>query len=324
MSMQAQGINPQAGKQADQKLDPAWKTKWQNTIYRASKNRLAYAFIAPYMLIFMIFTVVPIAISLFFSLTDYNMLQPAQWVGLQNYARLLFSDQVYLTAVRNTFIFAFVTGPIGYIVSLLAAWLINELTSKARAIVVLLFYAPSISGNVYMIWNIMFSGDAYGYINSVLMNLGIITTPIQWLQDPTYILGIIILVTIWMSLGTSFLAFIAGLQGIDRSLYEAGAIDGIKNRWQELWYITLPSMKPQLMFGAVLSITSAFSIADVSINMAGFPSVQYAGHTVAIHLMDYGNIRFEMGYASAIATVLFIVMITSNKLVNIFLRRVGT
>lgn len=322
MSIQANRFDAQIGRRLD--LQSALKEKWRSIKYRASKNKIAYAFVAPYLLIFTVFTILPVVISLFYSLTYYNMLEPPKWVGLQNYARLLLSDQNFLTAVKNTFIFALVTGPIGYMISLLTAWLINELSSKARAVIVLLFYAPSISGNVYMIWKIMFSGDAYGYINSVLLNLGIITSPIQWLQDPKYILTIIILVTIWMSLGTSFLAFIAGLQGIDKSLYESGAIDGVKNRWQELWYITLPSMKPQLMFGAVLSITSAFAVADVSINMAGFPSVQYAGHTIVTHLMDYGNIRFEMGYASAIATVLFVVMVTCNKFVNKFLRRVGT
>lgn len=322
MSIQANRVDAQISRRID--LQSALREKWRSIKYRAGKNKIAYAFVAPYLLIFTVFTILPVVISLFYSLTYYNMLEPAKWVGLQNYARLLLSDQNFLTAVKNTFIFALVTGPIGYMISLLTAWLINELSSKARAVIVLLFYAPSISGNVYMIWKIMFSGDAYGYINSVLMSLGIITSPVQWLQDPKYILAIIILVTIWMSLGTSFLAFIAGLQGIDRSLYESGAIDGIKNRWQELWYITLPSMKPQLMFGAVLSITSAFAVADVSINMAGFPSVQYAGHTIVTHLMDYGNIRFEMGYASAIATVLFVVMVTCNKFVNKFLRRVGT
>lgn len=300
------------------------KAKWQSIKERAKKNRVAYAFLAPFLLIFLLFTILPVVISLFYSLTYYNMLEPPKWVGLDNYARLLLSDDNFLIAVKNTFIYALITGPVGYIISLLTAWLINELSSRIRAVIVLLFYAPSISGNVYMIWKIMFSSDSYGYINSVLMDLGIVSAPVQWLQDPRYILPIIIIVSMWMSLGTSFLAFIAGLQGIDRALYEAGAIDGIRNRWQELWHITLPSMKPQLMFGAVLSITNAFAVSDISLNLAGFPSVQYSAHTIVTHLMDYGNIRFEMGYASSIATVLFIVMVASNKIVNKFLKRVGT
>ena len=158
----------------------------------------------------------------------------------------------------------------------------------------------------------------------MLMELNIIQEPITWLQDPDYIIWILIIVQLWMSLGVSFLSFIAGLQGVNKEYYEAGAIDGIKSRWQELWYITLPQMKSQLMFGAVMQITSSLAIAEVSINIAGFPSIEYAGHTIITHLMDYGNTRMEMGYASAIATVLFVVMILCNKAVHALLRKVGT
>ena len=155
------------------------------------------------------------------------------------------------------------------------------------------------------------------------MKIGLVYEPIQWLQDPKYILAIVMLVQLWLSLGTSFLAFIAGLQTIDRTLYEAGAIDGIRNRWQELWFITLPSMKPQLLFGAVIQITTSFAVADVSMAFAGFPSVQYAAHTIVTHLIDYGTIRFEMGYASAIATILFLIMMTTNLIIQKLLRKVG-
>ncbi|MBR4072501.1 MAG: sugar ABC transporter permease, partial [Clostridia bacterium] len=182
---------------------------------------------------------------------------------------------------------------------------------------------PSLSGNALLIWTVMFSSDAYGYANGMLMNLGIINQPIRWFQDPTYMMPLVIAVVLWSSLGTSFLAFIAGLQGIDRAQYEAAAIDGIRNRWQELWYITLPTMRPQLMFGAVMSISSAFSIGDVVTGLVGFPSSNYAAHTIINHLQDYGGIRYEMGYASAIATVLFVVMVISNKAVKNILSKVG-
>ncbi len=174
-----------------------------------------------------------------------------------------------------------------------------------------------------MMWKVLFSSDSYGYVNAILMNVGILSTPIEWLKDSRYVLPIVIFVSVWMSFGTGFLSFITGLQGVDKTLYESGAIDGIKNRWQELWYLTLPSIKPQLMFGAVISITNAFAVSDVSMNLAGFPSVQYAAHTIVTHLMDYGNIRYEMGYASAIATVLFLVMVVCNKMVNAFIKKVG-
>ena len=298
--------------------------KWYIMKRQASKNKVAYAFLLPYMIVFTTFTVLPVILSIFYGFTYYNILEPAKFIGIDNYVDLFLSDDIFIKAVKNTFIFAVITGPAGYVLSLLVAWLINELNPKIRAIFVLMFYAPSISGNAYMIWKLIFSSDSYGYLNAILMNLGFLSAPIEWLKNERYTLEIVIFVSIWMSLGTSFLSFIAGLQGVDRSLYESGALDGIKNRWQELWYITLPSIRPQMMFAAVLSITNAFAVSDVSINLAGFPSVKYSAHTVVTHLMDYGNTRFEMGYASAIATILFVVMVLCNKLVNKFIKKVGT
>lgn len=275
------------------------------------------------MLIFFTFTVIPVVFSMVLSLFYFNMLEFPRFVGLQNYARLLLNDDVFLIAVKNTLMFAVITGPISYIACFIFAWIINELSPKVRAFMTLVFYAPSIAGNVYFIWLIIFSGDRYGYLNGFLIKIGAMLEPVQWLTNEKYIMAIIIIVQLWLSLGTSFLAFIAGLQTVDPSLVEAGAIDGIRNRWQELWFITLPSMRPQLLFGAVMQITAAFSVADVSISLAGFPSVNYAAHTIVTHLIDYGTIRFEMGYASAIATVLFAMMMTANLLTQKLLRKVG-
>ena len=237
--------------------------------------------------------------------------------------RLFVDDKVFIIAIKNTLLLAVVTGPVSYLSAFVFAWLINELRPKLRAFMTLIFYAPSISGNVYLVWKLIFSSDIYGYANSILMQLGFIDEPILWLQNAKYIIWIIMIVQLWMSLGVSFLAFIAGLQSVNKELYEAGAIDGIKSRWQELWFITLPQMKSQLMFGAVMQITSSLSVASVSTAIAGFPSIEYAGHTIITHLMDYGSLRMEMGYASAIATILFIVMILANILVKKILRRVG-
>ena len=192
-----------------------------------------------------------------------------------------------------------------------------------RSFLTLIFYAPSICGNAYMVWNLILTGDRYGYLNGILIKLGILDEPILWMQTEKWILPILIVVQLWLSLGTGFLSFIAGLQTVDKSLYEAAALDGVKNRWQELWYVTLPSMKPQLMFGAVMQITQSFAVADISIQLAGNPSINYAGATVVTHLLDYGSTRFDMGYASAIATVLFLLMVGTNKLVQKLLRRVG-
>jgi len=226
--------------------------------------------------------------------------------------------------MKNTLIMVAITGPIGYIMAFLFAWFINELPRYVRAIVTLIFYAPSIAGSAFMIWLLIFSGDAYGYVNGILMNLGILDQPILWLTDPKYMMPVILVVILWMSLGAGFLAFIAGLSTIDVSLYEAGLVDGITNRWQELWYITLPNMKGMLMFGGVMAVTQSFGVADVTQQLAGFPSTDYAVHTVVNHLVDYGALRFEMGYASAIATILFLTMILVNAFIQKMLRRVGT
>lgn len=300
-------------------------SRWEAFKKNLVESRASYAMMAPYLIIFTIFTIIPVLISLGLSFTSYNMLQPPKFTGLSNYINLFLNDDVFLIALRNTLILAFVTGPISYFMAFIFAWLINEMPAKIRWLLTLVFYAPSISGNVYLLWTLIFSGDFYGYLNSFLLDLGVIDAPIQWLQTPDYALPIIIIVQLWMSLGVTFLSFVAGLKTVDRSLYEAAAIDGIRNRWQELWYITLPQMKPQLMFGAVMQITSSLGIGVVSSNLLGNPSVEYSGHTIVLHLLDFGpgNTRMELGYASAIATILFILMLGANLIIQKILRRVG-
>ncbi|MBP3428519.1 MAG: sugar ABC transporter permease [Clostridia bacterium] len=300
------------------------KEELRYNLHKASKMKMCYLFLAPYAILFFTFFILPIASSIFFGFTYYNILEPPRFIGLQNYINLILQDEVFLTAVKNTFVIAVITGPIGYILSFLFAWFINELPRWIRTIAVVVFYAPSIAGNAFYIFSIIFRGDAYGYLNSFLLQFGLIDAPILWLLNPDYILPVVIIVILWMSMGTGFLSFVAGLQGVDRSMYEAGYVDGIRNRWQELYYITLPSMKPMLLFGAVMSITTAFNVCDVPRALAGYPSTDYAARTIVTHLFDYGFSRFEMGYASAIATVLFVVMILCNKAIQSILRKVGT
>ncbi|WP_019636921.1 carbohydrate ABC transporter permease [Paenibacillus fonticola] len=304
-------------------IRPEKKSRWATLRREVTKNKHYYILMSPYMLIFFTFTVIPVVFSMALSFFYFNMLEFPRFVGWQNYARLFLNDDIFMMALQNTFMFAVITGPVSYIACFIFAWIINELSPKVRALMTLIFYAPSLSGNVFFIWLIVFSGDRYGYLNGFLIKFGFMLEPIQWLTDEKYILAIVIIVQLWLSLGTSFLAFIAGLQNVDKSMIEAGAVDGIKNRWQELWFIILPSMRPQLMFGAVIQITGALAVADISIALAGFPSVNYAAHTIVTHLMDYGTIRFEMGYASAIATILFGIMIGTNKLTQKLLRKVG-
>jgi len=298
-------------------------TKWQWTLREMKLYKVGYFMVAPFFLLFTIFTILPVLLSIFFSFTHFNLLEFPTFIFLDNYVRLFLDDDIFILAIRNTLIFASITGPVGYLLSFMMAWFINELSPKVRAFVTLIFYAPSISGQVYLIWATFFSNDQYGYANSILMRFNIIQEPILWFQNAKYLMGLIIVVALWMSLGIAFLAFIAGLQTVDREYYEAGAVDGVRNRWQELWFITLPLMKNQLMFGAVLQITGSFGFGGIVTALAGFPSVDYSAHTIMHHLDDYGGVRFEMGYASAIATLLFFMMLGANLLVNRLLSKVG-
>ena len=290
----------------------------------AKRNRGCYLFLAPYAILFFMFFILPIGTSICLSFTYYNMLEPPRFIGFQNYINLVLQDEVFLTAIKNTFVAAVIVGPVGYILSFLFAWFINELPKWLRAVAVIIFYAPSIGGAAFQVFAIIFRGDNYGWFNSILMELGIISEPYLWLTDPRYMMTIVIIVSLWMSMGTGFLSFVAGFQGIDRSMYEAGYVDGVRNRWQELYHITLPSMKPMLLFGAVMAITNSFNVGLVPRTLCGFPSTDYAVRTVVTHLFDYGYARFEMGYASAIATILFVVMILSKKAIAALLGRVGT
>ena len=298
-------------------------TKLQWTLKEMKRNRVGYFMVAPFMILFTLFTVLPVVLSVVVSFTDFNLLQWPNWLWFENYTRLFLDDDIFMTACQNTFVFAVIVGPVSYLMSFMVAWFINELSPRVRAIVTLIFYAPSISGEVYTIWGTLFSGDAYGWVNAWLLELGFINEEILFFQDADYVMPLCIVVALWMSLGTAFLSFIAGLQGIDRAQYEAGAVDGIRNRWQELWYVTLPNMKPQLMFGAILAITNAFGFGGVVTALCGYPSVEYKAHTIMHHLSDYYGTRFEVGYASAIAVVLFVIMIGANMLVKKMISKVG-
>ena len=301
---------------ADLAYKESFKTVW-------AKNKYKYLMILPFGLIFIIFTVLPVIIAIAYSFTDFDMVNTPSFVGLLNYISLFVEDDIFLIAVKNTLFFAIVTGPISYIMCFIFAWLVNELPRFPRAIMTLVFYAPSISGNAYLIWKILFSSDSYGWANAWLLKLGFANDALQWFTTKEYIMPILVIVQLWLSLGVSFLTFIAGLQTVDKALYEAAAVEGIRNRWQELWYITFPSMKPQLLFGAVMQITSSLSVSQLSIDLVGFPSVDYAGHTILTHLHDYGTIRYQLGYACTIAVVLFFIMMLCNILIQKVLRKLG-
>ena len=290
--------------------------KWKYTWHMMKTNKACYAMLLPFMSLFIIFTVVPVVMSLPMGFTNFNMIETPKFVGLSNFYTLFLNDDVFLIAVRNTLIFAIFTGPFSYILSFIIAWLINEMNAFLKTFFTFVFYAPSMTTSVYVTWQLILSGDSYGYLNAVLIDLGILNEPAQWLTDTNYILTVVIIVQLWMSMGAGFLAIRAGFQNIDKSMYEAGAIEGIKNRWQELFYITIPSMGPQLLFAAVIQISASFTVGVVGQNLVGLPSTDYAAHTIINHATDYGNIRYEMGYASAICFVLFAAMLLANKGIN--------
>ena len=299
-------------------------TKAQWTWHEIKRNKAAYLMVAPFMIIFTCFTILPVVLSAVLSLTNFNLLQIPDFVGIDNYTRLFLNDDIFIIACQNTLIFAAIVGPVSYVMSFLVAWFINELSPKIRAVVTLVFYAPSIAGNAYLVWKTLFSSDRYGWANAILLETGMIDTEIAFFENADYVMPICIVVALWTSLGTSFLAFIAGLQGIDKAQFEAGAVDGVRNRWQELYYITLPNMKDQLMFGAIMSITGSFGFGAVVDALCGFPSVDYAAHTIVHHLNDYGGSRFETGYASAIAVILFVIMVGANAVVKKIISKVGS
>lgn len=294
--------------------------KWR----QAKKHRAHYLFMLPYLLLFTTFVILPVIIAIYFSFTSFNLMESPQWIGIENYVNLFVNDELFIKSILNTVMFAVVIGPGGYLLSLLLAWLLNDLPRSLRVFFTIIFYAPSITGGMAIIWNFLFSGDLQGLINSTLYQMGLINNPIQFFQDTRYIVPLLMAIMLWMSLGTSFLSFIAGLQGVDKQYYEAAALDGIRNRWQELWYVTLPLMKPQLLFGAVMSITSGFSCGAMFDAIAGFPTVDYVAHTMINHMNDFGLSRYEMGYASAIATLLFLMMIGTNKLIQFLLSKTGS
>ena len=303
----------------------SFKRRAQLTLRDMKRGIPLYVMIAPFMILFAMFVVYPVLKAIWFSFTDYNVLEKANFIGLRNYKKLFLEDSTFMTAIKNTFVIAVIVGPGGYVLSYLLAWMINELPHKIGTVLTVIFYAPSMAGAaVVTVFAQIFSNDSNGYLNAILRKLGITQEAILWLSDSDYVIVVVILASLWMSMGVGFLSFVAGIKGVDEAQYEAGAIDGIRNRWQELWYITLPNMKPQLLFGAVMTITGSLSVGDIGDSLVGFPSPNYASHTIVNHLNDYGSIRMEMGYASAIAVILFLIMIICNMLIQKLLRKVGT
>ena len=288
------------------------------------KEHIPYAvLLAPFFIPFFLFIFLPVICSIVLSFFSFDMVSAPSFAGADNYIRMFLDDDVFLTTLKNTLLLAVLTGPAGFLLSFILAWFINEFSPRVRTVLSFMFYCPALVGNALYIWQVAFSNDSYGYANSLLLSAGLIVEPINWLKNPTYIIPIIVIVQLWMSMGVSFLANISGLQNINTEMYEAGAIDGIRNRWQELWYITLPAMENMLLFSAVMQIASAFSIGSVCTTLVGYPSVNYTADTIVSYLTDVGTTKYEMGYACAISVILFLMMALTRALIGKLLRRVG-
>lgn len=301
------------------------KTKEKGGLKKWSGSDRIWLFVmnAPFLFLFLFVTVIPVISSVVLSFFRYDMVNAPDFIGLKNYYRMFVEDGVFLIAIKNTFKLVVITGPVGFMMSFVLAWMINDLSPAKRTALSFLFYSPALMGNVYFIWQVLFSGDSYGYVNSILLSLNVISDPIQFFNDEKYAMTLVIVIQLWMCMGVSFLANISGLQNVDNSLYEAGAIDGIRNRWAELWYITLPSMKGILLFGAVMQIQASFSISGVATALTGFPSVNYSTHTIVTHLSDVATTRFELGYGAALSVFLFAVMALTRILIGKLLDMTG-
>lgn len=275
---------------------------------RESGNRQAWFFLMPYLLLFVTFIIAPMVMAILLSLTNFDTISFPSFTGFMNYINLITQDEIFMQYVLpNTVVYVIIVGIGGYMLSFLLAWVLAQMSKVPRTILALIFYSPSMTSGVAMavLWKIIFTGDQTGYLNSILMKLGIITEPVVWLVDQRYLLPIVIVVALWSSMGVGFLAMLAGILNADEELYEAGAIDGIKNRFQEMIYITIPTMKPQMLFGAVMSIVGTFGNGAIGVMLTGVnPTPGYAAQLIVNHIEDYGFIRYEMGYAAAISVVL--------------------
>lgn len=282
------------------------------------KINTAYAFIAPYAVVFFVFVILLIVISIVLSFTYYDTVNFPRFIGLTNYINLFTQDAEFMQyALPNTIKYALIIGPGGYILSFLLAWILAQLPKHLRNVLAIIIYSPSLTSGVLMsvVWKVIFSGDSRGYLNYLLLNWGFTNEPLQFLQSSNWIFGIMVFVGLWGSMGIGFLAMLSGILNSDREIYEAAYMDGIKNRFQEIIYITIPSMKPQMLFGAVMAMVGTFNANGIAVALSGsYPPPQYAGWLIVDHMNDFAFTKLEMGYASALSVVLLIIVLVFNRI----------
>ena len=284
------------------------------TAQKVLENRKlsVWFFIAPYFLMFTVFIVLSVVAAFALSFTHFNTIEAPTFAGLQNYVDLFTSDQTFMQqVVPNTIRFALIVGPGGYILAFFLAWSLAQLPHKLRTILAIIIYSPSMTMGVAMVvvWGAFFSGDQAGYLNHMLLSLNLINEPIQWVHSPEHLMNIMIIVSLWSSMGVGFLAMLAGILNIDQTVFEAAYVDGLQNKFQEIFYITIPMMKPQMLFGAVMAIVSTFQAGMIGVQLSGQnPTPQNAGQLIVNHIEDFGFLRFEMGYAAAVSVMLLVLV----------------
>jgi multiple sugar transport system permease protein len=294
--------------------------KSKTKMNEAQKRNLfsSIALVAPYTIVFFAFIIVPIVMAFMLSFTYFDAINTPEFAGFNNYIYMITGDEEFVRyIIPNTLKFALIVGPGGFALSFLMAWMLSQLQATPRKYLSLLLYTPSMVGPILVtiLWKSLFSGAESGYFNAFLLNNDFIDAPIQFLQSPEYLLNIMIVVSLWSSMGIGFLAMLAGILNINPELYEAAQIDGMKNRIQEIFYITIPAMKPQMLFGAVMAIVGAFNMGEIGVLLSGTnPTPQYSGSLIVNHIADYGFLRNEMGYASALSVVLFLIVFAFSRL----------
>ena len=266
--------------------------------------------LVPYLVFFSLFIIVPILAAIGLSFTQFDSIQAPVFNGIDNYVRIFTQDTVFMQHVLpNTVLFSVIVGPGGYLLSVLMAWLLAQLTKVPRTIFTIIVYSPSLTAGVIMttVWQVIFSGDQAGYLNSLLIELGLVTQPVTFLQSETMIMPIMIFVSLWSSMGIGFLAILAGFVGMDQELLEAARLDGVNSRFQELIYVIIPYTKPTMLFGAVMAMVNTFAGSGIGVSLSGTnPTPGYAGQLIVNHIEDVGYIRYEIGYASAVSVVLLL------------------
>ena len=272
----------------------------------------------PFIVLFLLFIIIPTVVAFVLSFTDFNSIQSPNWVGAENYINILTNDDVFAGhALPNTIKFAIIVGVFGYILSFVLAWILAQVPRVPRTIMAAMLYLPSMTGPTMMqnVWQIIFAGDKVGYLNALLLKLDIIQTPIIWLSDSNYIMTIMIVVSLWSCMGIGFLSMLAGILNVNRELYEAAHIDGVSNRLQEVIYVTIPAIKPHMMFGAIMSLVIAFQNANIGGLLSGAnPTPGYGGQLLITHADEHAFVRYEMGYSAAISVIVLIIIWVISQL----------